>query len=535
MKPSKFTIIPSGIAVTVLLLPIVFMIAGSLFTGGHFSLNNYTSVFQDNRQLNLFFRTLGIAGGATCLSLIMGFPFAFLLVRTRIPGKTIWQWIYLLPLCIPPYVHANTWIYLLGDKGILTALTMNIFNLSNPLLNPYGILGACLILSFSYYPFIILLTITSLNAMDQRLEDAAILNRQPFFVFKSVTLPMISPHILSGSVFVFIFSLFNYGVPALLRIHTYPVEIFAQFSAFYNEGKATAQAFPLLMVALLLLFFQRHFMGTRKYVSIDTASQKSTMIPLGRLKIPALILMSSIILVSVILPLSVLMYQAKSILSFKIAFQTSHTDILTTLIISMISATLIICLSFFTAELIENKKYKPGPIFDILTFIPFAFPATLVGISLIYFWNRPLIEIVYKGSLILIIAYITRFIPFSIRVMTSTLKQISPSMKEAALLYQKSWWKRLSKIHLPLTAQGISAGWVIAFVLCMGELGATLLVIPPGKGTLSLKIYTLMHYGANNIVAALALCLIGINLLISSTVILAGRYNKQFITWNSHT
>ena len=73
----------------------------------------------------------------------------------------------------------------------------------------------------------------------------------------------------------------------------------------------------------------------------------------------------------------------------------------------------------------------------------------------------------------------------------------------------------------------MAAGWIIAFILCMNELGVTLLVIPPGLGSISLKIYTLMHYGANKIVAALALMLIGINLLISSAVLSGMRFSLR--------
>ena len=137
---------------------------------------------------------------------------------------------------------------------------------------------------------------------------------------------------------------------------------------------------------------------------------------------------------------------------------------------------------------------------------------------MITLWNRPLTAAIYGGSLILIMAYIARFIPFVVRAFNASIKQINPHIHEAALLVQPSWVRRVFGVNLPLASKGLCAGWVIVFILCMGELGATLLVIPSGKGTVALKIYTLMHYGAGQVVAALALLWIGTNLVVTATM-----------------
>jgi iron(III) transport system permease protein len=92
-------------------------------------------------------------------------------------------------------------------------------------------------------------------------------------------------------------------------------------------------------------------------------------------------------------------------------------------------------------------------------------------------------------------------------------------MREAACLHQSSRLKRLFRIDLPLVKRGLAICWIIVFIFSMGELGATLLVIPPGAGTLSLKIYTLMHYGAGPLVAALSIILILVSLLFSSILL----------------
>ncbi len=518
--------------IIIAILPVVLMFWRSLFPDHSFGFENYFALFSDPRQITLFCRSLGLASAAAFLSVLIGVPFAFLIARTDVPGRNILKALYLLPLCIPPYIHVIAWIYLLGENSPVIAYIAKQFSLGTPLplINIYCTAGSAVILCLSYFPFVVLLTLTGLLSMDQRLEEAARLQYKPFKVLCRVTLPLISPYIFSGAVFVFIFSLFNYGVPSLLRVHTYPVEIFAQFSAFYNEGLATAQSFPLVIMALSLLILQRYYMGSRSYVTMDTGMSGSVPISLGRFRILAGGYSFFIIFFSVFFPIGFLVVQTGSWESVSAALRTSSGAIFTTLFLALISATAIVCLSFVLSRLIEDKQFKGRTALDFMTFIPFSFPATVLGIGLIYFWNWSITELIYKGSLILVIAYAARFIPFSVRVLNSNFKQISPSLKEAAMLSEKSWLKRIIKIDIPLSAQGLAAGWIIAFILCMGELGTTLLVIPPGKGTIALKIYTLMHYGANQIVASLSLILILINLFFCTAVVF-GLKQKWQTAW----
>jgi iron(III) transport system permease protein len=160
------------------------------------------------------------------------------------------------------------------------------------------------------------------------------------------------------------------------------------------------------------------------------------------------------------------------------------------------------------------------------SYLPLAFPATFFGIGLIYTWNFSATQFIYSTSCILVVAYIARFIPFAVRIIAANLGQIHANMLEAAYLAEPSWLRRLWYIHLPLARKGLVICWIIVFIFSMGELGATLLVIPPGMGTISLKIYTLMHYGAGALVAALALILVVINLMVSLGMMAVARTAK---------
>jgi iron(III) transport system permease protein len=432
--------------------------------------------------------------------------------------------ICLVPLFIPPHIHAIAWTSLLGEKGVLQLLFMDIFDLHAPIINLYSPVGVAVILALSYFPLVVITTRSGLLGISKHLEEAASLSKSSFTVWRTITLPLAGPYIATGCIFTFIFSFFNYGVPSMLRVVSFPVEIFSRFSVFYDlTAAATLSSLPIL-VALLLLFLLSA-MHNRPYVTVGKG--RLTGVTTTRKSSGSFFLTTATILVlfvTVFFPLGALFIQAGGIESFKVAFRTSRNDIVTTVIIAAIAATLASTLAYFLACFIGRNKTGLEKSLNMLTFLPFAFPATLFGIALISFWNRPMVDFVYTTITILIIAYIGRFIPFAVRIILTGLGQVNPAMYEAGAIFEGSWLKRLFYIDLPLAKRGLLASWILVFVFSMGELGATLLVVPPGTGTVALKIYTLMHYGAGPLVAALALILITINLVVSSGFLLVPKH-----------
>lgn len=496
--------------------PAAQMIFRSLIPEGRLSLQHYGAFFGEWRYASLMLLSCGIAAGAAMLAVLIGVVQAFALARTRVPFKRLWRRLYLLPLCIPPHIHAIAWIGLCGETGPLNRWLMAMTGSDTPVLDIYSPVWVALILGLAYHPVVTLLVSGGIRSMDRRMEEAAMQYMPLRRVLRRVTLPLLMPHILSGAVFVFIFAFFNYGVASLLRVHTYPVEIFAQFSAFYNEAAATALSVPVILLALGMLALQRFWMRGRRYVVMDTGRSQPDTIELGRMQWPISAAMSVLIGASVVLPLAVLALQIKTAGTFGAVWQSASREIIATTLLSIVSATVITALSYLLGGALGNRDGRLNGGLDLFCFAPLALPATVMGIGIIYVWNRPATQMVYTSAAILVIVYAARFVPFALRAVVAGMQQIGPAMRDAAMLYQRQWVRRLLKIELPLSMPGLIAGWCMAFILCMSELGATLLVVPAGMGTISLKIYTLMHYGANQMVAALSLFLVMINLLIAA-------------------
>lgn len=222
--------------IVVAVLPFLVMLGKSFAVEGRLSLQNYFTVFADARVFGLLIKSFSLAAGATVLSVVFGVPLSLILARCDFPGRKISSVLYLVPLFIPPHVHAIAWIYLFGPQGSMNAGLMDILHLQQPPLSLYSVTGAAVILFLSYFPILVLVTLTGLQSMNVRLEESASLQHGPMHVLRKITLPLMAPYIAAGAIFVFIFSFFNYGVPSMLRVPSFPVEIFTRFSAYYDEG-----------------------------------------------------------------------------------------------------------------------------------------------------------------------------------------------------------------------------------------------------------------------------------------------------------
>jgi iron(III) transport system permease protein len=473
----------------IVLGPIILMFFNSVIVNGEISFLKYQNIFIETRQIKLFLNSLLLGIGVSIFSLLLGVPLGIILSRTDIYLRRYLQHIYLLPLLIPPFISAIGWIELLP------------FSL-------YGLPASILVLGLSYFPFVTILTISGLLSVNRELEDAARLVYDDFTAIRKLTLPLIKPNILAGAIFVFIFTLSNYGVPSLLRLNTYPVEIFAEFSAFYDSQKATALAAPLVLVTLGLIFAVRYLMSGRSYVNLDSSSEEPKIFRLGKRKIWASMFVSLVIFISVILPIIMLLKRSQDLISYRLAFKTAGAQIVNSLILAIIAATIILFFSFFIGYFIERTKNKGRAILETISILPFAIPGSMVGISLICLWNRQYTQFIYASWFMIILGYMVRFLPFTITITSASVKKISFELEEAAQLTKIHWIWKTKQIILPLMRPGLIAAWIIAFVLSIGELETTLLIIPPGETTLPIRIFTLMHYGANKLVAALSVILI---------------------------
>lgn len=515
-----------ALLLVLVLLPLALIAGQSVILGSGFSLSRYGELLQDQRALGLLAKSTAIAGGATVLALLIGVPLATCLGRERRPGRKVLIGCCLVPLFMPPHIQALAWLTLVGDQGRLQRLVTDFLGLALPPIPLYSPQAAAFFLALAYAPLAAIVVMTGLSQIDRGAEEAAALHKRAVPVWLKIILPLLRPYLLSGAIFVFLLSFFNYGIPSMLRVMTFPVEILTRFSALYDHAGAVARALPVVLLCFALLLLHKKLLADKAVVAIHGPSQhrQPRTLPAGP---AAPLVVWAYLLVAVVLPLIALVLQAGSIKTILVAIATSWQALITSLLLAVAAATLSVTLAYFLARALESGI--PGSkALDLLTLAPLAVPGPLLAIGLIQLWNRPAGQFVYASSAILILAYLARFLPFAVRIVAANLQQLNPSLREAAVLFQAGGLRRLLVIDLPLVKEGLLISWLVVFLFSMGELAATLLLIPPGRGTLALKIYTLMHYGAGPLVAALSLLLIGASLAVCLAALLV--INKKPIS-----
>jgi len=496
------------ILVVVVLSPILYMFFSPLWGAEAGGVSGIVSLF-DQRQLSLALTSMGLAGGTACISLVLGLPLAMLVERSDLPGGKAIGIISVIPLLIPPYIHAIIWSHF---NQTLTSWGLH---------DLHCLGGAVLVLSMAYFPIVTILAMSGLKSIDGNQEEAALLSHESWPVLRHITLPLVKPHILSGMIFVFIFALVDFGVPDILRVKVYPVEIFIQFSAFYDEQAAMILSLPLMGIAFLLVLLQKWNMGSRAYIQVGSGVSNKHRHRLGRLRVPALCFSCGLLFVAVGLPLAVLLKMAGPLSTYGKVLSSSYQQICYSLLLAGSGAMIALLYSFSLSYLVERTKMRGRNILELLAFMPLAVPAVTLGIGLIQIWNRPVIDLVYSSSLIIIIGYVAHYLPFSVITLSSGLKQLNPRLEEAGWLNAPRKSMVVQKIVIPLLKPSLLTAFFIVFLLSFGDLGTTLLVIPPGRETIPIKIYNLMHYGAEQMVAALSLLLVGTILFFAGLFFLA--------------
>ncbi len=477
--------IAAGTAMIILLTasPLVSLLT-SAFTGGPKAF----SILMNSSVLSLIARTVLLATLATLWAIILGLPPAWILTRTDIPGRRFLRIVGVLPLAIPPYIGAFTYITLLGPVGWVNKI-FQAMGTSGPIVNIYGLWGGVLVLGLFTYPYILLIVGSALKGSDPALEEAArAAGLGPFGIFFRVTFPLLRPSLLAGALLVFLYALSDFGAVSLLRVDTFTTEIFHQLNTRFDQRNAAALSIILVILTAVVLMAQRKSLGRRGFVQRRSGVRPPTIYPLGQWKAPVLCCTYLIIAGSVFLPVALLLYQTGSPMSFLHTLIAGHRYLWNSLWTATVAATAASGLGLFVAYLTQRRKGLAPLLLTSATQLGYAIPGTVLGLSLILLYNAYL-PWIYGTAAMVIIGYLLRFLPQAVQGSTAAMIQVNRNLEEAARSLGRSTWQALREVTIPLIRPGIAAGWMLGFISSMKELAATLLLRPAGFDTLSVRIW----------------------------------------------
>lgn len=457
-------------------------------------------VFLDPSRWVLFLRSLVLAGLAGALSTMLGLVAGYAIAGSPVRRQKAMAALLCLPLLIPPFVHALSWIMLGNRLG----------------LSIHGLGAAVTVLGLSYCPVAALLAWTGFSQQGADVVHAARLGPTRFRAFWRIEVGMIRPHLATAFLLTSLFSFSDYGVPSLFRVVTYPVFVFSQFAAFQDLRSGLLVCWPYVLLALMAAVTWR-WLNPRKLFEVSQRGSLREASPVSwRGNAPWKAAYAGIVCVTAVLPLLTLLLSAGSWKMYVKALETASGQVWTTLGLAAVAAALMVVLGLWLASSTQRSGPGQASVMDYALLLPVALPGTLFGLGLIFLWNRPSMQVIYGTPLVLIHLYVARFLPFAVFSQASGMAQIHSNLRDAARLATCSRWRRLWRVTLPLAAPAMLVAWALGFVLSAHELTGTLLVVPPGVETLAVRIYSLYHYAVGNLVAALCLILVAIGALMAA-------------------
>jgi iron(III) transport system permease protein len=271
----------------------------------------------------------------------------------------------------------------------------------------------------------------------------------------------------------------------------------------YDVSRATALALPLLAVALVVGYVVAPIGN-----SVLTTGRPSTGIGIRFPRLGPIVaaVVAGVFAVSVVLPFGILTAEAGSVPAIKTALVRSGAVIGESLLLAGIAATLASAAALALGYARARWRHPAGRSADAALIALFAVPGTITGIALIELWNRPgWLGSLYGTPTMLVIAYLARFIPVATVILSSAVRRVPRSSEEAAALSGAGWVRTMWRIVVPQLVLSLVVAWVVVFVLAFGEVGASVLVVPPGHAPYPVHVFTLIANAPTEQVAALAL------------------------------
>jgi iron(III) transport system permease protein len=485
--------------------------------GGEFTLRWFEQAYLSARNFRALTNTLIIATGAALVATIFGSALAWVVVRTNVPGRKIIQIGAIIPFILTSFVGALAWILLAAPKVGLINQLWTYLGGSGELLDIYSRGGIILIGATHDIPLVFLLVAGALRSMDPSLEEASMGSGASLWhTTTRVTLPLVTPAILSSALLIFVLAAEQFGVPAVLgspsgiRVLTTAI-IEAQAVYPPRRGLGAALCVTLLVLALLGLWLQRKVTGARSYHTVSGKSTQPREVDLGTARWVVFGVCIVYLLVTIVLPIATLFissirtvwtsdfrweqFTLQNYYWVLFEYPITRRAITNSLFLGVVGATLGMLLCAVISFLILRTNLAGRKLLDYLSMLPLGFPGVVLAYGLLQAWITPPL-VLYGTIWILLVAYITRDLPLGVRATSSILTQIHPELEESSLSCGASWFQTFRNITLPLLKPGIIAGWIILFVSFTRELSASMLLYSPRHEVISVAIYD-MHYDGN--------------------------------------
>jgi iron(III) transport system permease protein len=509
--------------------------------GAAYTVQNYVKAYFDKEFYLLFLNSIYYALGTCSVTFLIGTFLAWVSERTNTPFKKLFVVMALIPFIIPGILSTIAWILLLSPKiGLINLAAKGVLGLEAAPFNIYSMWGMIWAESIHLYPLVFLLMSAAFRNMDTSLEEAALTaGSSTLSTFGRITLPLMRPAMFSVMLIVFIRGIEAFEVPALIgvpaKISVFTTKIFLAIHQFPSDfGLAGAYAVTLLAISTVgVLIYGKITRREERYATVTGKGYRPRVIDLGGWRYLTCGVSFLIFLLAVIMPVFVLLWSSfipyygvpswelaekmtlnnyKYILNYPLA----ATAFKNSFYLSAGSATVVMLLTSVVAWVTVKTKLPGRALLDTMTFIPIAMPGIVLGVSLIWVYLTLPIPI-YGTIWVLLLAYITKYIPYGIRAASASMIQINKELEEASLTAGGTWFQTFRKVILPLLMPGFTAGWIYISIIALRELSTSILLYSYNSTVLSIMAFDLWEGGQYTYVCALGVMMVALLIAMAFT------------------
>jgi iron(III) transport system permease protein len=529
-----------ALAAWLALVPVAFLLWQSFLTPetasapAELTFQNYATAYLSTETLRLFGNSVAFGIGSAAVAFVSGTFFAWVNERTDTPFKSLFFALSLVPLVIPAILFTVSWIFLASPKiGIINSALDGVLGTDAVFVDVYSLGGMVFVDGMHQSPLAFLLMSAAFRAMDPALEESALMSGASVAeVVWRVTLRLAWPAALAAFLILFVRAVESFEVPALLGlpvgIEVYTSSIYQAIQKYPSEvGLASAYGVTLLLIASLCIYAQsRVAADAGRFSTVTGKGFRPRRMRIGGWRYVTAAVFVAYLMVVVVLPFLVLVwcslqkfYSVPSLAAVQhltfdaYAAVLSYPDIATvvrnTAVLALGTAVIVMLMTSVLAWIVVRTRWPGRGLLDMLVSLPLVFPGIVLGLAVMITYLR--IDVGIYGTLwIMLVAYVTRFMPYGMRYATTSMLALHKELEDSAAMSGASWRMTFQRIILPLLKPGLIAGFIYIVIVSVRELSGSILLYSPGSEVVSIMIWEYWQNGQYVELSALGVMLIAV-------------------------
>lgn len=529
---SMVTVVALMFYLVFLIYPLFMLLKQAFVAGdGVFTTEFFKEIFEKSKYTQAVWHSILISATVTLATVLIATPMAYIMSTMKIKGAGLLQILILVSSMSAPFIGAYAWIMLFGRNGSFTSALASIgINIGDI----YGFKGCVIVMSFQLYSLVFMFISGAFKNMDNSLIEASeSLGCTGLKKMFKVVLPLMLPTLLAGALLVFMRSFADYGTPMLIgeNYTTLPVLVYKEFLSEIggSDGLAAAISIIAIIITTSVFLIQKHI-SNRKVFSINALHPVERKEAKGLKGVLAHVYCYLMVGIA-IMPQCYVIYssfrktsgklfvEGFSLKSYSDAFTQVSRSIWMTYLMAFISIAIIVLFACMIAYVVVRRRNVFNSTIDIMSMFPETVAGSILGIALLTaFSKRPLL--LSGGMFIMILSYTIRRLPYTIRSSSAILKNIPPSIEEAAISLGTSSSKTFFKITTPMMMPGVISGAILSWIMIITELSTSIILYTTGTKTMTLEIYSQIIRGNDGMAAAIS------SILTYSTIIALALFFK---------